>query len=121
MQGTLFDISEDHCLEALSLNERLVKNRTSSYFFVAKGKAMAPMILHNDILVVDRSMKPVSGDLIICEVYGEFLCRQFHPSPRGVWLRAFKERDIFIGQGQELVIFGVVSGLARDFKNDRAG
>ena len=52
----LFGIHDDFSEKYQSLDERFIKNKASTFFFKASGKAMAPLILPDDVLIVDRSV-----------------------------------------------------------------
>jgi len=64
--------------EVIDLNE-LVRNKTATVFFRMKGDAMRDAgIFDHDLLVVDRSLKPVNGKIIVAILNGELLVRRFH-------------------------------------------
>ena len=57
----------------LDLNELLVKRPAATYFVRVEGDSMVGAgIRDSDLLVVDRSLRPADGDVIIASVDGEF-------------------------------------------------
>ena len=56
--------AEDYVSKRLSLDDLVVKTPLATYFFRYQGKGIFD-IKYNDILVVDRSVKPTEGDLVV--------------------------------------------------------
>ena len=57
----------------LDLNELLVKRPAATFFVKVQGESMVGEgIRDGDLLVVDRSLRPTSGDVIIACVDGDF-------------------------------------------------
>ena len=57
----------------LDLNELLVKRPAATFFVRVQGDSMIGEGIHDgDLLVVDRSLRPASGDVIIACVDGDF-------------------------------------------------
>jgi DNA polymerase V len=55
----------------------LIRNPTATYLVRVRGESMRDARLHDgDILVVDRSIKPAEGHVIIGVVDGEFTVKQ---------------------------------------------
>ena len=65
--------AEQYAEGPLDLNELLVKRPAATYFLRVQGDSMQERaILDGDLLVVDRSLTPADGDVIIAAVDGEF-------------------------------------------------
>jgi DNA polymerase V len=113
----LFNISEDHLESYQSLDKRFIRNKASTYFFVASGEAMAPLILDKDVLFVDRSLSPRHNHIVVVTLDNELLCRRLVVSPQKVVLRAENplNPEIHLLPEDPLQVFGVVIGLGRDF------
>ncbi|MFC2075033.1 LexA family protein [Bdellovibrionota bacterium] len=112
----LFGISEDFTEKYLSLDERFIQNKASTYFFEAESDSMKPLICPGDILIVDRSLECRSGRVVVASISGEFVCKRFVRTADGVVLRSENRayRDINVTEEMELVVFGVVRGIARE-------
>jgi DNA polymerase V len=111
----LFGISEDYEEAYLSLDEFMVKNRESTYFFKATGNSMMPLIVPGDILVVDRSIKINSGQVVVVNFNGERLCKRYIRQRDGAFLFSenSKYRPILLGPESEISYFAPVVGVVR--------
>ncbi len=113
----LFEISEDHIEKYQSLDARFIRNRSATFFFRAQGDSMEPLILENDILIVDRSITSFHKRIVILSHDGEMYCKRLLPSGEQVILHSLnpKYKDIVLRpQETPLDIFGVVIAIARD-------
>src|SRR5690606_21374083 len=71
--------ADDFTGVGIDLNEELIRNKSSTYFIRMKGDAMQDAgIFDNDVLIVDRSIKPANGKIIVSVLNGELLVRRFH-------------------------------------------
>ena len=68
-------------------------------------------IYDGDLLVVDRSKKAKSGQVVIAVIDGEFTVKRFYQQGGQTWLQAENPQyaPIILCEGQELEIWGVVS------------
>lgn len=109
----LFGISEDHLEDYQSLDQRFVKNKTSTYFFEAEGESMAPLILPGDVLVVDRSLKGSFGRVVIVVYEQELICRRLQREGGRIVLRSENPRypDLCLSSDRELIFWGVVRAV----------
>ena len=65
--------AEQYLEPPLDLNALLVKRPAATYFVRVEGDSMIGAgIREGDLLVVDRSLTPANGDIIIAAVDGEF-------------------------------------------------
>ncbi len=113
----LFGISEDFVENYLSLDEKFLRNREATFLVRAGGDSMSPEIKDNDILIVDRSLTAKHQSIIAVFYNGVAMCKQLYLEGENKYLRSFnsKYKNILIGEEDELLVFGVVIGLARDF------
>ena len=121
--------AEQYVESPLDLNELLVKRPAATFFVRASGDSMLEAgIRPGDILVVDRSMAPVNGCIVIAGVDNEFTVKYLRRNGSG-WILEPASRQyppIVIPEGAELRIFGVVTACIHQFnrslrKNDRSG
>ncbi|MDF2187034.1 translesion error-prone DNA polymerase V autoproteolytic subunit [Paraflavitalea sp. CAU 1676] len=69
--------ADDYMERGIDLNEQLIQNKPATYFMRVRGNAMTGAGIHDgDIVIVDRSLKPVSGKVIIAVLNGEMLIRR---------------------------------------------
>lgn len=81
-------------------------------------------IFADDILVVDRSIQPMFGDIVVAEYDGGFtvkrLVRPARPGLRAVLHpENAKYQDLPIEESTELIIFGVVSAVVRCMRRNK--
>jgi len=113
----LFGITDDFTEGYLSLDERYLTNRESTFFIRARGDSMTPMIFDNDILIIDRVLKLESGQIAAFHLNGHAICKQFYKSSDGIVLKSLNKKysDIYISRDDDLQLFGVVTASVRDF------
>jgi len=69
--------ADDYLDRKLDLNEHLIKNPAATFFVRVAGDSMTNAgINDNDILVVDRSLEPVNGNIVIAAVNGELTVKR---------------------------------------------
>jgi DNA polymerase V len=77
--------ADDYVEKNLDLNELLVQKPAATFFVRAQGESMLGAGIHpNDILVVDRSIEPVSGKIVICALNGELTVKRLE-CDNGQW------------------------------------
>lgn len=63
--------------ERLNLNELLIKHPAATFFLRVSGSSMIGAgIHHGDILIVDRSLEPVHGKIVIASLNGELTVKR---------------------------------------------
>lgn len=103
--------ADDHVDCALDLNTHLISNPSTTFFVRVAGDSMTGAnIFDGDLLVVDRSPKPRTGDIVIAIVNGDMTVKRFLPSAHMVILKAENPEyeDIPIGADTDFAIWGVV-------------
>jgi DNA polymerase V len=115
----LFGISQDYLERYLSLDERFIKNKASTYFFEVENDSMSPLIVPGDILIVDRAETCRNNSIVVASLSGEFVCKRFIKRGDELILSSENGRygDIYITEEMELVVFGVVTSLVRPFRD----
>ena len=115
----------------LDLNELLVKRPAATYFVRVEGDSMVGAgICDGDLLVVDRSLRPADGDVIIACVDGDFTVKTLRVGgnrEEGIGKRKEgagnirlepanpKHQAIVLRPGQELDYFGKVTACIHRF------
>ena len=108
--------AEEHEDRPLDFNELLVRNPASTFAVKAQGDSMVGAGIHDgDICVVDRSLKPVDGSIIVALVNGEFTMKRLRMKAGRVWLKPENSNypDIPITEGTEFEIWGVIPKSVR--------
>jgi DNA polymerase V len=113
----LFGIADDFVESYLSLDEKFMKNAQSTFYIRASGDSMGPKIEDRDILVVDTSLKIKPGAVGAFFYNDSPICKTYVEEGGVKILRSLNSeyKDIVIGEGDKLALFGVVIGLVRDF------
>lgn len=103
--------ADDYTEGRISLDEHLVQHKEATFFLRVEGDSMRDLgILNGDLLVVDKSLDPEHGNVVIAVVDGEFTVKQLQRTSGGWILHAANSsyKDIIIEEGQELTVWGVV-------------
>ncbi len=75
-------------------------------------------IFPNDILVVDRSIRPEKGDIIVAALNGEFTVKRFFQQHGSIILHPENPdfNDIRVSPEEDFTVFGVVTSVVRQYK-----
>ena len=110
--------ADDYLEGRLSLDALLIQNKEATFFVRAKGDSMVGAgIFDDDLLVVDKSLTPASGNIVIAVVDGDLTVRRFIQRDGNVILQpenpSFKEMEF--KEGSELQVWGVVTSTVKRF------
>lgn len=110
-QSRFASAAQGYELESLDLNKRYVVNPPATFLVRCMGDSMIGKINPGALLIVDRSITPRHGDVVIAELDGEFLVKQLYK--RSGTIKLLSENKAYapieLIDGQELVIWGVVT------------
>lgn len=111
--------ADDFLETSLDLNEHLVQHPSATFFVRVNGDSMIGVgIHHNDILVVDKSLSPKHGSIVIAVLNGELTVKTLE----------YRNNDPFlvpanpsypitsITSEMEFSIWGVVTSVIHQFK-----
>jgi DNA polymerase V len=104
--------ADDYMERGIDLNEQLIRNKPATYFMRVSGNSMINACIHDgDIIIVDRSIKPVNGKIVIAVVDGEMIIRRFVKTMNSLKLVPETPRlsAIDVNEFSDLVIWGVVT------------
>jgi DNA polymerase V len=110
--------ADDYAERGIDLNEQLIRNKPATFFFRMKGDAMIEAgIFDQDILIVDRSLKPMSGKIIVAILNGELLVRRFHKNFTSAFLVPENSRykPINLSEFSDFAVWGVVTYAIHPF------
>jgi len=105
--------ADDYMERGIDLNEQLIRNKPATFFMRVSGDAMTGAgIFSGDVVIVDRSVKAVSGKVIIAILNGEMLIRRLEKTFNKIRLVPETPRlspiDVDLS-GSEFSIWGVVT------------
>jgi DNA polymerase V len=106
--------TDDYIEKTLDLNDLLIQKPAATFFVRAEGESMLGAGIHpNDILVVDRSIKPVIGKIVICALLGELTVKRLKSVGNEIILGAENPAytDITVKEEADFVIWGVVTNV----------
>ena len=110
--------ADDYIEGRLSLDEHLIQHKDATFFVRAKGNSMVGAgIFDGDLLVVDKSLEPSSGDIVIAIVDGDLTVKRLIKRGDKVILKPENHRfmEIELQDGQELQVWGVVTSTVKKF------
>ncbi len=109
--------ADDYVEGQLDLNEHLIKNPPATFFVRATGESMLGAgIFPDDLLIVDRSVEPRHGSVVIAVLDGELTVKRLHKTTKKIALLpenpAYSE--IPVNEESELNIWGVVRHVVHE-------
>lgn len=108
--------ADDYMERGIDLNEQLIRNKPATFFMKMNGSSMINAgIFDGDILIVDRSIKPVNGKIVIAVIDGEMLIRRYERTINKLRLipETPKLSPIEVSEFSDFKIWGVVVHLIR--------
>ena len=104
--------ADDYMEGTLDLNEYLVKHPAATFFVKAAGESMIKAGIHpGDILIVDRSLEPEHGKIVIVALDGQLTVKRLHCQGGETHLSPENDnyQPIKLEEGNDLVVWGVVT------------
>lgn len=100
--------AEDWLEDKLDLNERLITSPSSTFLFRAEGQSMTGAGINDgDILIVDRSVTPVHGKVVVATVCGDLTVKRLNLKSNPPQLDPANPR--FKSITEEFTVWGVVT------------
>lgn len=110
--------AEDFLENSIDLNKELIKNPSSTFYAKVKGYSMKDLgIEDGDLLIIDKSLEPITGKIAVCYIDGKFTLKTIKIEKDCVWLiPANKDyQPIKVTQDNELIIWGIVTNVIKYF------
>lgn len=108
--------ADDYVDRALDLHEFCVRNGPATFFVRASGDSMVDAgIASGDLLVVDRSVEPRTGHVVVAVLDGELTVKRLRLAGRRVILEPANEAysPIEAEPDRDLSVWGVVTHVVR--------
>lgn len=106
--------ADEHIESHLDLNEYLIKHPAATFFARVSGNSMVNAgIYENDILIVDRSLKPSHGKIVVAAVDGQLTVKRLHQKNGQVLLMPENPnfQPLEIKDGSDIYLWGVVTSV----------
>jgi len=97
--------------KSFDFNRILIRNPAATYVMeLVETTLMDKGLVPGSLLIVDRSVKPKTGSLVVLAYEGEFICRELVKSGKSI---VFKDKihGVIDPQEEPIEIFGVVTGV----------
>ena len=110
----------DYIENQLDLNDYLINHPSDTYFIRVEGNSMTGAnIFCGDLLIVDRSIEPARGNIVIANINGDLTVKKIDYINGKLCLLAENDDydSVEIKEGNELLIWGVVIHSIHSFKN----
>lgn len=110
--------ADDYIQDRISLDEHLIANKDATFFVRVQGNSMIGAgIFDGDLLVVDKSIAPTCGQIVVAIIDGESTVKRLVLRDNKTILKAENRRfkDIELQEGQELQVWGVVTATVKKF------
>ncbi|MEQ0232773.1 MULTISPECIES: S24 family peptidase [Klebsiella] len=107
----------DYVEKQLSLDEKFIKHPAATYFMRAANTCYRAGILQGALLVIDASLNPCDGSLLVCALDGEFRVKRYRMAPKP------HLEDLTSGRKESLpsqedncppAVFGVITYIIND-------
>lgn len=110
--------AQDYVEQRISLDQRIITRPAATYFMRAGSTHYREGILNGALLVVDASLSPCDGSLLVCRMEGELRIKRYRNHPRA------HLEDLQTGRREEIpvhdigdspdAIFGVITYIIND-------
>lgn len=114
-----FPAPGDDLVEAeLNVHDLLVRHPEATYFVRVQGNSMEGAgIFSGDILVVDRSVEPQHGMIVVAAVGGGMVVKRLRKDGGELYLVSEHAdyEPILVNESNECFVWGVVTGSVRQF------
>ena len=99
--------------EKIDLNKQLITNETATIFCRVSGRSMEPHMRNGDVLMVDKSIEPKVGKVVIAAINGEMTVKRMSVVDGQMALTADNPyySDMKVGDFDESMIWGLVTNV----------
>lgn len=106
--------ADEYCEGSLDLNDYLLPHKATTFYVRVTGESMRDVgVFPGDMLIVDRSLTPSYGKIVIALLNGEMTVKRLEKHKNHVLLCAENEEfpDIRITEDDHFAIWGVVTNV----------
>ena len=112
--------ARDYTEGSIDLNEELIHHPNSTFVVRARGQSMIDIgISTGDLIIVDRSLKPHNGSVIIAVLDGELSIKILDTSNKKISLSSANKdySDVHVSEEMDFMIWGVCTYVVHNLKN----
>ena len=111
--------AEDYVEKKLDLNEHLIRHPAATFFVRVEGESMkGANIFKGDIIIVDRSIQPKNGSIVVAVVNQEFTLKRLLIKEKKIFLQP-ENKDyspMEIKDNWDFEVWGVVTYIIHKAK-----
>lgn len=108
--------AEEELSDTMSMDEYLIKNKEATYMLKVSGESMIDAgIMPGDMVLVDRSLTAVDGNIVIAEVDNQWTIKYLRKKGKDVYLEPANKKFSIIRPKEELKIAAVVKAVVRKY------
>ena len=114
--------AQDYIELGIDLNKYLIRNPISTFFLRVSGNSMNNAgIYNNDLLIIDRSINPNPGHIVVALLDGEFTLKRLIKKKDNYYLKADKENypAINLYEYVDIQIWGVAIYSIHELKKQK--
>ena len=117
--------AQDYMTDSIDLNRELIRHLATTFYARADGDSMKDCgIDDGDLLVIDKSLDPLDGDIVVAYIDGEFTLKtvRFDEKENCIWLVPANEEysPIKITEENDFLIWGVLTyNIKRQLRKGR--
>jgi DNA polymerase V len=123
VQAGLPSPATDYIEERIDLTQELIRHPTSTFLVESIGDSMMGAFIPSRArLIVDRSLIPVNGNIVVAVLNGEFTVKFFKKNEHRCWLMPANSKypEIRITADMDMQVWGVVTHIITDTQDLRS-
>ena len=101
---------------SIDLNRHLIQHPSATFYGRVKGQSMKDAGIHDgDLLIIDKSLEPVSGKIAVCCIDGDFTLKRIRIDAGELWLMPANDSysPIKVDECNDLRIWGIVTHVIK--------
>lgn len=112
--------ADDYIADPIDLNRELILHPVATFMGRVRGDSMINAGIYNgDLLIIDKSLTPKTGDVAVCFIDGEFTIKYIKISNNNVLLIPANPEfpTITVNENNEFMIWGIVTYSVHRHRN----
>lgn len=113
--------AEGYSEASIDLNELCISHPSATYLTRVTGHSLIDIgVYFGDLMVVDRSIDAVAGDIVVCLINGEFTAKELALTPEPKLIAHNPDyENIELNDDMDFEIFGVVTNIIRTLRKGK--